>query len=423
MAELALQRADARSPERAALRRPSYRLGALFGALLCLGLVMIASAAATSGPNAANFLPVLARRLAFTALGVLAFAAGATINYQWWRRHCVLLSALALGLLVLVLMPGVGTTVNGARRWLRLGGLMGVQPSEFAKVILLIAVAAYCERNLSAKGPGKCPTQMGTLVRGFIVPCAGIGAVSALVLIEPDFGSAVLIGALGVGVLLVCGTKPLYVLAAGVAVLPLAKKLVFEVPYRLERITTFLDPWRDPTGAGYQLVQSLVAIGSGGATGKGLGAGAMGFLPAASNDFIFSTIAEQLGFVGAAVVIGLFVWITCEGLGVALRARDAFGCALAFGITLLFGLQAVINIAVATGCLPTKGLSLPFVSAGGSSLCISLWAAGILVNIARSEELPERFQLVPWQRDVPGYEHALWKLAGLAGSTPKRGTR
>jgi len=394
-------------PELCPWRFASNRLVGLTALLLFFGLIMVASTAATGGSRPDVFMTAVLRRLAYMALGTAAFAAGALVNYQWWRRHWVLLSGIGMALLVLVLVPGVGTQVNGARRWIRLGGIMGVQPSEFAKVALVIALAAYCERTAAAK-------QMGGLLRGFLGPCAVIGMASLLVLAEPDFGTAVLIGMVGMSILLVCGTRLVYVLLAGAAAAPVAYKLVFEVPYRLERITTFLDPWREPMDAGYQLVQSLVAIGSGGLLGKGLGANAMGFLPAASNDFIFSTIAEQFGLVGGVLVIAAFVWLVWEGLQVALRARDQFGFMLAFGVTLLFGMQVVINIAVATGCMPTKGLSLPLVSSGGSSLCICMWAAGILVSVARSIETPERFQLVTWQEDMPRHERTLSRFAAAA---------
>jgi len=405
--------------------RPSNRLVMLFGALLCLGLVMVASTAALSRDG--NVASAVLRRLLWMGAGAAAFALGCTVDYQRWRRHHVALLAAALGLLAAVLLPGIGARVNGASRWIRLSRWIGVQPSEFAKLALLVWLAAYCERRLQGRGRSRGPDEMQTVFRGFLVPVGVAGAVSALVLLEPDFGTAVLIGVVSVAVLLVCGTRPLHVLVAGAASLPLLHKLVLGCPYRLERVATFLDPWRDPMGSGYQLVQSLIAIGSGGPLGKGLGTGAMGFLPAARNDFIMSTVAEQLGFVGAAVVILAFSWIVLEGLKVTLRARDRFGFALACGITTLIGLQAVVHMAVVTGSVPTKGLSLPFVSAGGSSLFFTMWAAGILVNIARSEEAPDRFRITPWYRDVPGYEHALRRLgrqaAGLLLAPPRRKRR
>jgi len=382
--------------------RPSYRLGTLFGALLCLGLVLVASAAVT-GRSADGLDAAVTRRLTWMGAGMVAFVIGCTVNYQKWRRHHLALVGMAFLLLAMVLLPTVGTQVNGARRWIRLGASIGIQPSEFAKLALVIWVAAYCER--CARGPAG--GEMRTLVKGFLVPGGVIAVACGLVLLEPDFGTAVLTGAICMSVLLVCGTRPLHVMLGGAVVLPVLHKLVTGSPYRLERITTFVDPWRDAQGAGYQLVQSLITIGSGGVTGRGLGAGPMGFLPAARNDFVFSTLAGQMGFVGAVIVMAAFVWIVWEGLDVARRARDTFGFALAFGISTLIGLQAVIHMAVATGSVPTKGLSLPFVSAGGSNLFFTLLAGGILINIARSEETPQRFELVTWHMDTPEYEHIL----------------
>jgi cell division protein FtsW len=201
-------------------------------------------------------------------------------------------------------------------------------------------------------------------------------------------------------------------------VLPVVHKLILDSPYRLQRVVSFLDPWQDPQGSGYQLIQSMIAIGSGGPFGKGLGEGVqkLGFLPLANSDFIFSMVGEELGFLGAVAVIGAFMWLVWEGIRIALKTRDGFGFALAFGISLLIGLQAAVNIAVVTGSVPTKGLSLPFVSAGGSSLFFTLWGAGILVNIARSLETPAQCKLIRWEEDVPSYERTLRSFVQDAGS-------
>ncbi len=388
--------------------RPSLRLSVLFGVLVCVGVVMVTSAAGTAGRGGDVFTRVLVRRLTWTALGLVAFAAGLTVDYQSWRRHHMAIGALAFLVLALVLVAG--TEINGARRWLRFGSSIGVQPSEFAKVALIIWMAAYCERCVWKRHPHKGGPMMRTVTWGLLVPGAVAGAASLLVLLEPDFGAAALIGALCVGVMLVCGARLLYVPLGITAALPLVvQKLIIDEPYRLQRVLTFLNPWHDPDGTGYQLIQSMIAIGSGGLTGKGLGMGVqkLGFVQASANDFIFSILAEELGFVGGMVVLAIYGWILWEGLKVALRARDTFGFALAFGLTSLIGLQAALNIAVVTGSVPTKGLSLPLVSAGGSSLFMTLWAAGILVNIARSEETPRRVELTPWYTDIPAYEHTL----------------
>ena len=374
----------------------SLRLTVLFMALVCVGIVMVSSAAG-GGRELSRLAGATGRRLLWTGLGMTAFLISSNVNYQFWRRHRHLILALAFLGLVLVLF--VGPQINRARRWIRLGPLVGVQPSEFAKVALCIWFAGCCERNHG---------RAHTFGRGFLLPLAVAASAAMLILCEPDFGTAVLVGVICTTTLLVCGTRAFYVCAASIAALPVVQQLVLGSPYRRARLMSFLDPWADPLGAGYQLIQSKIAIGSGGLFGVGLGAGHQkaGFLPLANNDFIFSTFAEELGFAGSVALIALFVWLLIESLRVTLRARDQFGLALGFGISFLFGLQAALNIAVATGSVPTKGLSLPFLSAGGSSLFFSMFAAGILVNIARSEEQPGRFRLKPWHLDMPRYEEA-----------------
>jgi len=387
--------------------RPSFRLTLIALGLAAFGLVMVASAASSRA-----FAPAVLKRLALTALALCAFAFGALVDYRFWRRHQLAVLAVALAGLVVVLLPGVSAAKNGARRWIDVGLPVGFQPSEFAKVCLCIWVAAYCERNLH---------RMRRATWGFLVPMGLTGAACALILAEPDFGTAVLTGAVCTLVLWTMGTRLVYILAAAAAGLPLVERLVLEVPYRMQRILSFLDPWADPRGAGYQLIQSKIAIGSGGIWGVGLGAGRQeeGFLPAASNDFIFSVIAEELGFIGAVLVICVFLLLIWEGIRVTIRSRDPFGFALALGLTSLLGMQAAAHIAVVTGSVPTKGLSLPFVSAGGSSLIASMLAAGILINIARSEEQPAGHEVRPWQDDVPAYEvvfmNMLRRLGGAVG--------
>ena len=247
-------------------RRPSMRLTASFIALTCLGLVM-----AVSAVGSGSLAPALFKRLALTTLGVCAFVLGAQVRYQWWRRHHLAALGVALTGLGATLIPGIGMQINGARRWINVGLPIGFQPSEFAKIALCIWVAAYCARNA---------TRMRDPLHGFLVPCAVIAFASLLILCEPDFGTAVLTGALCMTILVASGTRLIYVLIAGAAAMPLLQRLVFSEPYRLQRVLTFLDPWSDPRGSGYQLIQSKIAIGSGGLFGLGLGAGhqKVGFL-------------------------------------------------------------------------------------------------------------------------------------------------
>ncbi len=386
-----------------AWRRPSFRIALLALALTCFGLVMVASAAGSR-----DFALAVAKRLVLTAIGLCAFLVGVRVDHRVWRRHHWALLALALAGLVLVMVPGVSAAKNGAKRWIDIGLPFGLQPSEFAKIAFCVWVAAYAERNL---------TRLRRPVEGFLVPMGVVGVGSLLILAEPDFGTCVLMGGVCTLVLWVMGTRLLYIVAAMAAAMPMVERLVLDVPYRAVRVMSFLNPWADPRGTGYQLIQSKIAIGSGGLFGLGLGNGrqAQGFLPAANNDFIFSVVSEQLGFIGAVALLLVFVWLLYEGVRVAMRSHEPFGFALALGLTTLIGMQAAAHVAVVTGSVPTKGLALPFVSAGGSSLIASLLAAGILVNIARCEERPEKHESKPWQEDVPGYEALAARLLKGAG--------
>ncbi|MHC4787783.1 MAG: peptidoglycan glycosyltransferase FtsW [Planctomycetota bacterium] len=399
-------RADLGAGAASPWQRASVRLTCIVFTLACLGLVIVASAAAGR-----DFAGATLKRLALTGLGAGAFALGAGVPYQWWRRHSPAILGLTLAALAAALIPGVGMTINGARRWVDLGLPVGFQPSEFAKVALCIWVAAYCEKN--------APRMRGAL-HGFLVPLGVVGAAALLIQMEPDFGTAVLTVSVCTAVLLVFGMRLLFLaLAAGAGVPILLHKLVLSVPYRLQRLLAYKDPWADPQGSGYQLIQSKIAIGSGGLFGRGLGSGLQkaGFLPGADNDFIFSILGEELGLVGCLAVLALLTFLVWEALGVVLRSRCPFGFALALGLTLLLGMQSAAHIAVVTGSVPTKGLSLPFISAGGSSLLSSMLAAGILVNIARCEQEPDRHELRAWYDDVPGYEQRVRRCAAaLAGA-------
>ncbi len=392
-------------------RRPSVRIGLIVAALTCIGVVAVASAGGAGG-----FAGALSKRLALTAIGAAAFAAGASVPHRWWRRHHLAVLAFALAGLVAVLIPGVGVRINNARRWINPGLPVGFQPSEFAKVALCVWVAAYCERNA---------TRMRSAVHGFLAPLSVVGLACLLILAEPDFGTAALAGLVCLAVLLVFGTRLVYVLLAGAAGAPLLRHLVLEVPYRYRRIVSFLNPWADPRGSGYQLIQSRIAIGSGGVFGRGLGAGVQkaGFLPGADNDFIFSILAEELGLVGCLVVLALFALLLWECLKVVLRAPDAFAFALALGLALLLGFEAAAHVAVVTGTVPTKGLSMPFISAGGSSLIASLLAAGMIMRVALVEEGRAPGGGEGWPEREPAYERAARRWSARLADACLRGAR
>jgi cell division protein FtsW len=339
-------------------------------ALLALGMVMLFSA--STGQPPARYLmwqPV------WCALGLLACGVCALGDYRWLKKFSWALLALAVALLVLVLVPGIGRHINGARRWLELGGFR-FQPSELAKLALLVALAHYGDHF---------QRQMPTLKRGLLLPLALIAPVLALVFLEPDVGTAVLIAAVSGVVLFIAGTRlrylapPVLGAALGLAV------YILHNPVRLRRVLAFLYPEENKEGAGYQVHQAIIALGSGGLTGVGLGDGRqkLGFVPEHHTDFIFSVIGEELGLVATLFVLLAFLIILVCGVVIAWNARDQFGLLLGAGVTFLIGFQAAINVGVVTGSLPNKGLSLPFISYGGSNLVLMLACVGLLFNIAR----------------------------------------
>jgi cell division protein FtsW len=384
--------------------------------LASFGLVLSISAAGGRMVSETEFWQLVVRRGAWWGIGLVLFWLASRIDYHLWRRHSLLIIVAALALLVAVLLPGIGRTVNGARRWIRIGPYLGVQPSEVAKLCLLVWIAAYCERHRDV---------MKTVTRGFLLPMLVVGLASLLILAEPDFGTAVLVGLVGTLMLLVAGTRLLFVTFGAVAAVPLLHKLILDSPYRVGRILIFLNPWEDPQGRGYQLVQSFIAIGSGGLWGTGLGASTqkLGFLPECSTDFVYAVVAEELGLVGTVALLAVCVWLLMEGLRAAWSSRDAFGFLLATGLTTLLGLQVLINVAVVTGCVPPKGLSLPLISAGGSSLAVTLFGLGILVNIARSAERPDTGTVRAWDVDTPAYELAFGAVVHELGAALSRRLR
>jgi len=276
-----------------------------------------------------------------------------------------------------VLIPEIGTVTYGARRWVRFGSYFGYQPSEFAKLAMIIFMSGYIAKNLE---------KMSTFARGFVVPIVLIGVVSLLILKEPDFGTAMFISMISFVLIMVGGTRIIYVMFTMIASIPHIYQILHNIPtYRHNRLLAFLDPWKDPMGIGYQIIQSWIALGSGGIAGLGMGESRqkLFFLPMSDNDFVFSIIGEEFGFIGTASIVVMFAMLTWQGIRVCKMASDPFGFFLSLGITISLGLQAAINIAVVTGSIPTKGLPLPFISTGGSSILLSMLAIGILLNIAK----------------------------------------
>jgi cell division protein FtsW len=315
----------------------------------------------------------LKRQLIWLGLGLGAFWWGANTDYRWLRRWTYPLLFGAIFLLVAVLF--VGGTINGARRWFVIGPL-SFQPVEVAKLALI----TYLAYSLSKKAE-----KVKTFTVGFVPHLVVCGFMMVLLLKQPDLGSSIILGATTLTLLFVAGTKISYIGLAVLGAAPVAYHVIVGTPWRLQRFMAFFNPEAYSQGVAYQIVQSRIAIGSGGLTGLGLGESRqqLGYMPEGHSDFIMSAVGEELGFVGFICVLVLFGVIIARGARAALGARDTFGTYLAFGITVTFALQALINTGVVLGALPAKGLTLPLVSYGGSSLVVALYLMGILLNVAR----------------------------------------
>ena len=345
-------------------------------ALLVVGVVMISSASmdmaeATLG----NGYHYVIRQLLYAALGCVAALVAVNLPVSWWERSGWLMLGIGLAVLVLVLTP-LGRTVNGSTRWISML-VFNVQVSEVAKLCLIAYLAGYVVRRRE---------ELLNTWPGFLKPLVVLGVASVLLVIQPDFGATVVLVTAAAGMIFLSGVR-LTRFAPLIAILAvLGTVLVVTQPYRLKRVVSYLDPWKDQFDSGYQLTQSLIAFGRGEWFGVGLGNSVqkLFFLPEAHTDFIFSIIAEEFGLVGALIVLGLFTALVVSGFVIARRAEKSgmpFGACFSYGLTLLIGLQAGINMAVATGLLPTKGLTLPLVSYGGSSLMVTCVAIGVLVRV------------------------------------------
>jgi cell division protein FtsW len=350
-------------------------LVATVAVLNVVGVVMVLSASSVASlTDYGSPWYFFFRQLIWSALGLVAFVFAIRIDYRSWRRLVRPLLIVSAALLVVVLVPGVGIYVSGSRRWLGAGAVR-FQPSELAKLALLLYAADLASRRAGEVHDWRRVVKPVGLV---------LGGFALLVMREPDLGSALVLALIVVAVLVAGGVRPRHlglVAALGVSAVTLLAMLE---PYRRARMLTFLHPFADSANAGYQISQSLIALGSGGLTGVGLGAGRAkwNFLPNAHTDFIFAIIGEELGLIGCILVIGLFITFGILGTRAALRAPDRFGALLAAGITMWVVGQAVINIGAVVGLLPVTGIPLPFVSFGGSALITTMLASGMLVNIA-----------------------------------------
>ena len=351
-------------------------------ALMSLGLTMVfisSHVMAQSHYHDPYFF--IKRQSVYALVGLAALFTGRFVNYQRYKVLVYPILLLSLITLVLVFVPGIGARVRGAARWLRLGPVT-IQPSEFAKLAMVLFLAYSLARKQD---------KVKHFSIGFLPHVVMAGLFIGLIAKEPDFGTAMTLAAIVFIMLLVGGVRLAYIFGAFIGVASLATLMVLRDPKKFNRILSFLDPWKYGQDVGYQLKQSLLAIGSGGLFGLGPGQSRakLFYLPDAHTDFILAIFSEELGFIGVLLILALFTILVYRGILLSLRAPDAFGSYLALGLTLLIGLQAGINMGVVTGLFPTKGLSLPFLSYGGSSLLAMLLAVGILLNISSQVKRPK----------------------------------
>jgi cell division protein FtsW len=344
-------------------------------ALVCISVVMVYSASALVALERFQ-QPYLfvTKQVMWAMLGLAVLSIVMRIDYRTYRNE-TLIWTLVGGVGVLLVAVLFSAPINGSRRWFSIGPL-GIQPSELAKIVAIMFTASVLERRMH---------RVNELKYSLLPIAIVIGVLVGLILIEPDLGTAILLLAVVGLMVFVAGISYRYIFGTVLLALPALYVLVWSAEYRRRRLLAFLDPWADPLGDGFQVIQSMIAIGTGGVTGKGLMGGVqkLFYLPEPHSDFIFAVLSEELGLVGATVIVGCFCVIAWRGLRAATYAPDPFGAFLALGLTMMIVLQAFVNISVVMGLLPTKGITLPLVSSGGSSLLVNLLALGVLLNVSQ----------------------------------------
>ena len=351
----------------------------LFGvvlALVLLGVVMVYSASAIiAADRFGDPFFFLKKQLFWALLGGGLLWAALRLDYRRLERLVVPLLIVSIALLVLVLLPPFGQAINGTRRWFRIGPL-SFQPVELAKFALVLYLASFLTRRAEA---------MRSFWQGLFPILLVAGTMALLTFVQPDLGNSLALVVLTLVLAYLAGAPVKHMAWVAGAALPLVTLAVALKPYRWRRMVAFVNPWDDPQGSGFQIIQSFLALGSGGLTGRGLGGSKqkLFYLPEPYTDFIFAIVGEELGLVGAVCVLALFAVLIWRGLRVGLRAPDPFGSYLALGLTVMLATQTLVNLGVVMGALPTKGLPLPFVSFGGSALLMTMFSAGVLLNISQ----------------------------------------
>lgn len=364
-------------------KRPDYMLILCTLLLLGVGLVMIFSSSAVIAlERFGDPYHYLKRQALWAVVGVVAMFLAMSVDYRDLKRYIYLIYISAVILLLATLIPGIGINVNGAQRWINLG-VTTFQPSEYAKLAVVIFFAGFLAKKEAEK-------KLGDFVFGYLPNIAALTIIFGLIHMQPDMGTALIIASAAVTLFIVGGVRLTHLGGTVLIAMPLLFAAVYNVGYRRRRMLSFLNPWDDASDSGYQIIQSFVALSSGGVWGTGLGAGKqkLFYLPEPHTDFIFSIIGEELGLLGAIAVLALFIIIAWRGVRAGLLAQDRFGALLALGITFTITIQALLNISVTTGMTPTKGLPLPFISLGGSALVMWLVSVGLLANVSEKGRMP-----------------------------------
>ncbi|MCM3003866.1 stage V sporulation protein E [Priestia koreensis] len=355
---------------------PDFFLVIITLSLLSIGLIMVYSASAIWATYKFHDSFFFAKRqLLFAGLGVCAMFVIMNIDYWVWRKHAKTIIIVCFVLLALVLVPGVGMVRNGSQSWIGVGAF-SIQPSEFMKFAMIVFLAKFLSENQK---------NITSFKKGLMPSLALVFLAFGIIMLQPDLGTGTVLVGTCITMIFVSGARVSHF--AGLGFLGLAGfiGLILSAPYRIKRITSFLDPWEDPLGSGFQIIQSLYAIGPGGLLGLGLGQSRQKFfyLPEPQTDFIFAILSEELGFIGGTLILLLFSLLLWRGVRIALGAPDMYGSFIAIGITAMIAIQVMINIGVVTGLMPVTGITLPFLSYGGSSLTLMLAGVGVILNVSR----------------------------------------
>lgn len=344
--------------------------------LLGIGLIMVYSASAVwADYKFSDSFFFAKRQMLFAGVGIIAMFFIMNIDYWTWKTWAKVILIACFVLLIIVLIPGIGKVRNGSQSWIGVGAF-SVQPSEFMKLAMIAFLAKFLSQN----------QKLITSFKNGLVPSLGLVFVAfGLIMLQPDLGTGTVMVGTSVVMIFIAGARISHFAGLGLLAAAGFVGLIISAPYRMKRITSFLDPWEDPLNSGFQIIQSLYAIGPGGLFGLGLGQSRQKFfyLPEPQTDFIFAILAEELGFIGGSFILLLFALLLWRGIRIALGAPDLFGTFLASGIIAMIAIQVMINIGVVTGLMPVTGITLPFLSYGGSSLTLMLMAVGVLLNISR----------------------------------------